>query len=373
MGPSKTLNNKNPKINNKIIHKTTNKNKINVLQNPVNKGRARPGVNNKIQNKNKINHHQGSVNKLKANPSKIQHKIKSQQEFIHLKNKNNTMFTNSNPRQVSVQQPTHNHHTHQNHQNHQNHQSHNNVNYAETSFLVPGTYEYTVPNRFRGSLVFTLCGGGGGGAGAVGDLTSCGGGGGSGAVCSGVLGYAQVRALAKNKTPLHVLVGAGGTGAVGATTLPGLNASAGQPSAIDGIVIAGGGNGGFAGITSSLGSGIGGTGGPGGIFTFYANCTVTKTSFGNGCNGGTAIINGFTGSPGQMGMIGSGGVGGTTPLVSGPGGYGGQQQGTFTGPVNGLDGTGLGAGGGGGAFTSLNVPGHGGNGAPGFVKILLIS
>jgi hypothetical protein len=208
---------------------------------------------------------------------------------------------------------------------------------GQTTFTVPGTYSFTVPNNVY--MVHAMCvGGGGSGASSIGK---------SGGGAGGGLGWKNNIAVNPGQQ-FTVVVGAGGAGF--STYTAGINGTDSyfiSPSTVAGL----GGMGGTAsGAVATGGSYVGdggGTGGNGGISTSTAN-------EGQGSGGGGA--GGYTGNGGT----GGNGQGNQTPGAAptagsgGGGGGGGATWGTVNGNGNAQS---AGAGGGG-----VGLLGQGANG-----------
>jgi gliding motility-associated-like protein len=227
--------------------------------------------------------------------------------------------------------------------------------YSQTTYTVPGTYQWTVPPCVT-QVTIKVWGGGGGGGGAISimrtanDSEACSGGGGGGGG-----GYSSSTFSVIPGQTYTVVVGAGGTGGSGGagTWNGGITT---QPSA-----------GGTGGTSSFSGNSVnilatGGTGG-GGAGSYNNNNTNDVNSMGTASTGGMGsggTIN-YAGGSGAAGYIlnfstDKSGAGGG---AAGPGGNGGSA--THNASVaNPPGGTGQGPGGNGANGRYWNVPGDGG-------------
>lgn len=250
------------------------------------------------------------------------------------------------------------------------------------TFLASGTLDCTGTG---GGTVSALVVGGGGGGGKSNDGND------GAAAGGGAGGYMYVLSHIVSAQSYDVIVGEGGSGAVGSGNIAG---SDGGNSVFDTLTVIGGGGGGVPG-------GVAGHNGGSGGGSATTNASVGQGTLGQGNNGGEANTVPFLGGGGGGGSGGAGGNGdghnggaggsGTDNSISGsPVTYagGGGGGGTATGGAwaggnatggggaggSGLDAggnaimnTGGGGGGGGGSSTSLN--GNGGNGGSGIVIV----
>lgn len=209
---------------------------------------------------------------------------------------------------------------------------------GQISFGKTGTTLWTVPPGVTN--VAAMCiGAGGGGSGGDGGRTQTNGGGGGGGCAWGNFDVTPGEVLT-------VVVGQGGTGAVGST------ASAGGASSISrGATVLLSGGGGAGGIERNAGTASGGT-----------STGTARQGGGNGGSGGTgANASGGTGGGGAGGVNGNGGNGG---IYNGNGSAGAAGSGAGGGGAGRSGTDGLWAGGGGGAIIYGldydNTPGAGG-------------
>lgn len=246
-------------------------------------------------------------------------------------------------------------------------------------FDTVGTFPYSKPAGARLIRVQLWSGGGGGASGrkgADGTVRCAGGGGGSGGYYDSIFDASVV------SSPINVVVGGGGNGALAQTgsDQSGTNGQGGSPSSFGTLVTLPGGNGGSGGtltngfggggsINGNTGSGASATG-AGGVQGIPGVSGATSTlASGSGASGG-GISTGNTTTAGNTGgrfnflglaggSLGLAGATGATPTSGGNGGAGASMASI---PSNG---TPIGAGGGGGGGSANGAGVSGGNGGNG--------
>jgi len=246
-------------------------------------------------------------------------------------------------------------------------------------FDAVGTFPYSKPEGARLIRVQLWSGGGGGASGRKGSdgtVRCAGGGGGSGGYYDSIFDASVV------SSPVNVIVGGGGNGALAqiGSDQSGTNGSGGSASSFGTLVTLPGGNGGSGGtatagfggggsIGGNTGSGASGTG-AGGVQGLPGTLGATSTlASGSGASGGglttgNATAAGNTGGRFNFlalagGSLGLAGATGATPTSGGNGGAGASMA---LIPSNG---TPIGAGGGGGGGSANGAGVSGGNGGNG--------
>lgn len=235
---------------------------------------------------------------------------------------------------------------------------------STVSYVIPGSYAWTVPDHVT-SVQVVATGGGGGGGGLYG--TNPGHSGGAGSTVTSTLSVTPGQVL-------NLLVGGGGgAGANGpADAGGGYTCGAGgggggssniDAGAADQVIAGGGGGGGSCNNASAGGNGGGanGTGGSGG-----SNGFAPGGAGGAGGTGGAGADDGM-GDFGGTGGDGSGGFGASGASNGGgyPGGAGGSSSGSGTGGLAGFDVSGGGGGGYGGGGGGVYSTGGGAGGSIG--------